>query len=57
VAIYFIFTLKKDIFYIPVRKRKISKKAPKTNIFQAFLEEDITSSTGNFLFLPKLEIE
>ena len=41
------YKLKKDIFCIPERKIKA----------QAFLYEDINSSSSNFIFLPKLEIE
>ena len=53
VAIYFIYASKKDIFYIPERKRKAQKKLKKTSIFQAFLDKDINSSSGNFIFFTQ----
>jgi hypothetical protein len=52
VAIYFIYASKKDIFYIPERKRKGQKKL-KTSIFQAFLDKDINSSSSNFIFFTQ----
>ena len=52
-AINFIYTSKKDIFYIPERKWNTQKKGQKTSIFQAFLDKDINSSSGNFIFFTQ----
>jgi hypothetical protein len=46
-----------DIFYIPERKRKSSKKAKKTSIFQDFLYVDMNWSSRNSIFFHELEIE
>jgi hypothetical protein len=35
------------------QKKKSSKKGQKTGIFQAFLDKDINSSSGNFIFFTQ----
>jgi hypothetical protein len=48
---------KRIYFAFQKEKEKAQQKLNKTSIFQAFFDQDINSSSGNFIFLPKLEIE
>jgi hypothetical protein len=41
--------LQKRIYFTFQKENKSSKKAKKTSIFQAFLNKDINSSSGNFI--------
>ena len=45
--------LKKGIFWHSNKKKKRLKKAQKRSIFQAFLDQDINSSSGNFIFFTQ----
>jgi hypothetical protein len=45
--------LKKKYILHSRKKKKSLQKAQKTSIFQAFLDKDINSSSGNFIFFTQ----
>jgi hypothetical protein len=49
--------LQKRIYFTFQTEKEKLEKSSKTSIFQAFLDKDMNSSSGNFKFLTKLEIE
>jgi hypothetical protein len=49
--------LQKGIYFTYQKEKEKLKKSSKKDYFSSFFYKDINSISGNFIFLPKLEIE
>ena len=51
---FILYRLEKRIYFtFQKEEEKAQKKTQKTSIFQAFLDQDINSSSGNFIFFTQ----